>query len=157
MKLLPAEAVTDADGVLRNPVIPELEEVIHPVHVDRGADENVGRHIKPRRHGTMQLEVAGTFGTERDRGASNKLIAGLLAGAEADSHAAESGLHFRHEALGLNGLPNAVEIVENRAVIQPGIIALAGAPRDLCSRSEVRREYQSAARIQKKTGQFRGI
>ena len=56
--LLPAaEAVTNANRILRHPVTPELEEVIHPVSFHRGPHEYMIRNIEASGYFRMHLEV----------------------------------------------------------------------------------------------------
>src|SRR5579862_3124991 len=79
----------------------------------------------------MQLEMTGTFNVLVGGATTAKGIAELLVFIEIQGNSAQSALNLRHNAPGLaEGMPNRVEVIKARLVVQSGIGSL-GEPRGI--------------------------
>ena len=87
-----SERITNGRAVFRNPIAPELEEIVDPVNVDLRAHKKPAFHIKSNACPEVQLEMVRAFQVRIGAGATCELIAIGLRIIEFHVHAAEAGL-----------------------------------------------------------------
>ena len=72
------ERVADRSTIFGHPVAPELEEVVHPVHIHLRPDKESAVHIEIYAATEMHLKVIGTLHVEVAALAPTKRVTGIL-------------------------------------------------------------------------------
>ncbi len=157
--LVSAEAPADGRAVFRHPVAAELKEVVDPVSVDLGTNEDVLRDIDPNTGFKMNLEVIRAFNVLIGARAAGEIVTIRAGVVELHIYAAESSLELRNNSFeaAKGGCPNAIKVIESRTIIQSGITALREAEIRLAADSEMRSDHDVGAEFSEGASQFGGV